>query len=441
LDISLNKTNETEGVIKINLNESDYQPHVDKKVKDYSKKANIKGFRPGKVPQSLIKSMYGKSLVVDEINNMVSQILSGFLRESDEQFLGEPMPVKETMESIDWENQKDFTFEYRIGFAKPFELPIDAKIKMNRHTIKIDDGVIDETIENLQRQFGEPEDAEDVQEKDYIYVQVSHKDEEVDKEIKIDAKELEKAALKKFTGARVNDIVSLEPKKVYKSPNLLQHQLGMTEEEYKKIKGKLDFKIQAIQRIKEIPVGQELFDKTFGEGNVTEEADFREKVKTEVSKNYAKEEEQFFNHKLKEQLIEKAKIEIPDDFLKEWLKKTNEEMSDEILEKEYESYADELRWSLIKNKILKDQDLKIEHEEVVEEAKELIRNQLAASGMPDGLGDQLDAFANNYLQGENGDNYMKVHNQVQQKKVLEHIHSQITIKDKEISLDAFRKLA
>jgi trigger factor len=407
LDISLDKTTENEGIIKITLNKADYQPAVDQKIKEYSKKANIKGFRPGKVPPGLIRSMYGKSLLVEEINQLVSRKLSTYLQESSEQFLGEPMPNEEQMKEIDWDNQEDFIFEYRVGFAGAFELNIDKKVKIDYHTIKIDDAVIDETIENLQRQFGEPSDADEIEEKDFIFVKVQDNDDKLDKEIRLDARELEKSALKKFKGGKIGDEVSLEAKKLYKSVNLLQNQLGLTDEEYKQLKGKLSFKVQAIQRIQEMEVGQNLFDKTFGEGKVNALEDFRDKVKTEVSKNYKNEEEQFFQYKLREQLIDKAGISLPDAFLKDWLLATNENMTEDLLDKEYDSYAKELRWSLIRNRIVKDQSFHIEHEEVQEEAKNLIRNQLAASGMADGLGDQLDAFANNYLQGENGDNYMK----------------------------------
>ena len=441
MEISLDKTDKNEGLIKISLKEADYQPAVDQKVKDYRKKANIKGFRPGKVPESMIRSMYGKSLVVEEINRLVGQKLSSYLKESETNFLGEPLPNREKSDNIDWETQKDFEFEYNIGFANDFDLKIDRKLKTERYKIKIDDTVLKETVENLQRQFGEPKKAEIIEEKDFVYGSVVSSDESINKELKIDMRELEKGAWKKFRSCKGNDKVSITPKKLYKSPNLLKHQLGLTDEEYKKIKGKLAITVQKIERITEAPVDQTLFDKTFGEGAVDSLDSFNEKVKVAVSKNYASEESQFFNFKLSEQLIEKAKIVLPDNFLKNWLKGVNEEMTDEILEKEYSTYARELRWSLIRNYIVKNKSIEIDNEEVLQEAKTLIRNQFAASGVGEGLEDQLAALAINYLQAENGDNYMKVFGQVQNRKVMDFIESEATIKDKEVSLEAFRKLA
>ena len=135
----------------------------------------------------------------------------------------------------------------------------------------------------------------------------------------------------------------------------------------------------------------------------------------------------------------KAKIELPDEFLKKWLLKTNENLTEELLDLEYGTYAKELRWSLIRNKILKDQQIKVEHEDVTNEAKELIKQQFAGSGLPE-MNDQLDTFANNYLQAENGENYMKVFNKVQGNKVIDYIKGEATIKEKQVSLDEFRKL-
>ena len=440
MNITLDKIDKTEALIKVSLKEEDYQPAVNRKVKDYSKKANIKGFRAGKVPEGIIRSMYGKSLLAEEVQQVLSRKLSDYIKESDLQFLGEPLPNLEKADAIDWDNQTEFEFEYNLGFANDFSLAIDKKIKTDKYSIKVDETVVQETIENLQRQFGEPEVVQEVKDKDYVFGPVKNSDGSLDKEIKIDTRELEKGSLKKFVGAEENDEISIDPKKLYKSSHLLQQQLGLSDEEYKNIKGKLFLTIKGIERVKEVEVNQELFDKTFGKGAVKTLEEFKAKVKEAVDKNYKNEEEQYFYYKLREQLVDKAKIELPDNFLKKWLKKTNDEMTDEVLEKEYEAYAKELRWSLIRNQVVKNQDLKVENEEVLNEAKNLIRQQFASSGIGDGMEDQMDSFATNYLQGENGDNYMKVYNQVQNAKAMDHIVSEITLKDKEISLEAFRKL-
>ena len=438
MEITFDKSEKTQGIIKISVNKADYQPGVDQKIKEYSKTANIKGFRPGKVPQGMIRKMYGKALLVDEINKLVSDKLNSYLRESDTQFLGEPLPAESDAE-YDWENQEDFEFKYEIGFAEPFEVKLDKKLKLEKHFINVDDKVIDETIENLQRQFGDTENPDSASDTDTLYGQAKSKDGEVDTEISIDLRDVEKNALKKFSGIKLDDEVEIDPKKGFKHENVIKNQLRMSDDEFKKLK-KLTFTVKAINHYNLAPVNQELFDKTFGKDSVKDEAGFRERVKEIVKQNYQGETEQFFNHQIREKISDSAKINLPDEFLKTWLMRTNENLTPELLDLEYNSYANELKWSLIRNQIVKNQDIKVEHEDVVNEAKELIKKQFASSGLGDQMNDQMDTFANNYLQGENGENYMKVFNQVQTNKVLDHIKNEATVKEKTVSLDEFRKL-
>lgn len=440
MEITLDKIDKTTALIKVSLKEDDYQPGVAEKIKDYSKKANLKGFRPGKVPVGLIKQMYGKSIKVEEINKLVSDKLNGYLRESDLQFLGEPMPREEDFETIDFDNQKDFEFTYNVGFAEHFDLKVDDKLKVDKHSIKIDDKVIDETIENLQRQFGETETADESAAGDVVYGPIKSKDGEIDKEINIDLNDTDKSSAKKLTGVKIGDEIELDPKKLYTDSHKLHHQLGISHDEFDALKGKLTFTVQGITRQKLAEVNQELFDKTFGEGSVKDEKEFREKVAESVGQSFKNEEEQYFDYQLREKLVEKANINVPDDFLKNWLLKTNDQITPEILKDEYETYSKELKWSLVRNKIVKEQDFKVENDEVLEEAKNLIRQQFGQAGLIGQMDDKLDMFAQNYLQAENGDNYMKVYNQVQNKKVFTFIKDNVSIKEKKVTMDEFRKL-
>lgn len=437
MEISFDKTDKTQGLIKISVNKADYQLGVDQKIKEYSKTANIKGFRKGKVPVGMIKKMYGSALLVDEINKLVSDKLNSFLREEGTQFLGEPLPEK-SEESYDWENQEVFDFNYQIGYAQPFNLKIDKKLKVEKYSIKVDDSVLDETIDNLRRQFGEVENPEVSSEHDTLYGQATSSDGLVDQEINIDLRDVEKSAAKRLTGLPLEAEVQLDAKKSFKNENALKSQVRLKEDDFKKLK-KFTFKLKAVNHHNLAPIDQELFDKSFGKGVVQDETEFRIKVKEAISKNYESESDKFFDFQLVKKLSEKAKIDLPDDFLKKWLLRSNENINEELLDEEYDSYAKELKWSLIRNKIIKDQEIKVEHEDVNNEAKELIKRQFAGSGLPE-MNDQLDTFANNYLQAENGENYMKVFNQLQSDKVLGFIKSEATVKDKQLSLDEFRKL-
>ncbi len=440
MDISLDKTENNEALIKISLKQEDYQQGVDQKIKDFSKKANLKGFRPGKVPQGLIRKMYGKSILAEEINRILGEELTKYIRESDLRILGEPMPRRDEMEAINWETQKEFEFTYDAGYAGDFELKVDKKIKVDFAKIKIDDSVIEETIGNLQRQFGEANPAEEVSEGDTIIGQIISESIELDREISIELRECEKAGINKFKGLKVDSTLTIDGKKFFKDAEYITRLAGLTADQVKTAKAKYEFTIKGITHTTPADVNQELFDKTFGAGNVETEEVFREKVNETLAQNYNKESDQLFFIKVKDELVKKAAISLPDAFLKTWLKATNENMTDELLDLEYDQYAKELQWSLISDKISTDNDLKVEHEDVMVEARAQILQQFGGPAIAEQLGDQLDQFANNYLQGENGNNYMKVFNQVKGTKVFEYLKEEITIKEKEVTQEEFRNL-
>lgn len=440
MDISLDKTENNEALIKISLKQEDYQQGVDQKIKDFSKKANLKGFRPGKVPPGLIRKMYGKSILAEEINRILGEELTKYMRESDLRLLGEPMPRREEMEAIDWETQQEFEFTYDAGYAGDFDLKVDKKIKVEKATIKVDDAVIDETIGNLQRQFGETSPAEEVSEGDTVYGQIVAESVELDREISIDTRECEKSGINKFKGLKVDDTLTIDGKKFFKDADYITRLAGLTADQVKTAKAKYEFTVKGITHTVPSEINQELFDKTFGAGNVETEEVFKEKVTETLAQNYERESDQLFFLRVRDELIDKAGITLPDAFLKVWLKATNENMTDELLDTEYDQYAKELRWSLVSEQIASDNDLKVEHEDVMAEARAQILQQFGGPAIAEQLGDQLDQFANNYLQGENGNNYMKVFNQVKGTKVFEFLKGEITVKDKEVTLEEFRKL-
>ncbi len=441
MDISVDKKENLIALIKIKVNEDDYQPKVSQKIKDYSKKANIKGFRPGKVPVGMIKKLYGTSFIVDEVNQILSTELNKLLRESETQFLGEPMPDEEKMKGIQWQDQKDFEFDYKIGYTEEFEIPVNKKTKIDLNRIKIDNKLINETIDNLKKQFGELKNTEIVEEDDTVYGPITSKDSEINQEISIELKDLSKSYKKKFIGAKLDSEIELDVQKAFEEEGYFGRISNLSEEEIKAAKSKFSFKIKGINHTIPAEINQDLFDKTFGKDAVKSEEDFKKKIEETIRKNYSKEEEQYFDYKLRELIVEKTKIDLPDDFLKEWLTNTNENLTPELLETEYQNYAKELKWSLIRNKLAKDNDIKVEHADVMAEAKDMILQQFGGASIAEQLGDQLNTFADNYLKGENGENYMKVFNQVMSIKVYNHLKENITVKEKEIPVEEFRKLS
>ena len=441
LDIQLDKITKTEALIKIKVSETDYQPKVEEKIREYSRKATIKGFRPGKVPTGMIRKMYGKSILVDEVNHMLSHKVSDYIKDNKLEIIGEPLPNVEKALEIDWDQQKEFEFEYNVGLVDEFTVDLSKKVSVTSYTIKVDKKLINETIENLQNQFGEKSEPEVSAEGDSLYGTLKAEDGSREESLVIYTDKVSSKEIKTFVGLSKESIVSFDITKLFKEDSDLAIALGLTKEEAKKLKGKYTFGVKNISRTVKTEVNQELFDKTFGKDAVKSKDEFDQKIKETISENYQQETSMFLDRSVRNELIKSTKLELPDSFLKSWLLRTNEgQITPEDIEKEFGAYTKELKWSLIRNKVSKEQDLKIEHEDVMEEARKLIRRQLAGSGMGSQFESSIDMFVNNYLQGENGDNYMKVHNQVQTLKVMEYIKSQITVKEKEISLEDFREL-
>ena len=442
MDITLDKKTTTEALIKITLKEADYQPKVEQKVKEYSKQAQIKGFRKGKVPTGLVRKMYGKSILVDEINHLLSHTVNDYIKEHKLAILGEPIPNLEKSEGIDWDTQKEFEFEYDIGLVGDFVYDLSKKVKVQSYKIKIDDKSVDEEVEQLRKNYGDRLNPETVEKEDLLHGEISQDESELSQPANLFLEHMEASQVKKFVGAKKEDTVSFDINQAFKSEEVKARILNKPPEEVKQIKGIFNFRIENITRMQPAELKQPLFDRLFGKDMVKTVPELKDRLKGIMEENYIRDTENFLLNQIRDKLVESTKLELPDAFLKRWLLISNQgKLSEEALEKEYDQYSDEMKWSLISNKIAEDHEIKVEHEDVVVKAKELITSQLASSGMNQDWGDQLDTFADNYLKGEEGQNYMKVFNQVRGEKVFEKIQEKVTIKEKEVSVNEFREIA
>lgn len=442
MEITLNKSNNTEGLIKIKLTEGDYQPNVEEKVKDYARKASIKGFRQGKVPTGVIKKMFGKSILVEEINHLLSHKLSDYIKENNLKILGEPIPNQEKALTIDWDSQKNFEFEYQIGMVDDFKYDLSSKVKVKSYPIEVDQKTIDETVSDLKKRFGKVNYPDQSENEDNLFGDLRATEGEFKRENAFIAIEkIEKKEQKKFIGLKKGDEVEFEIGKIFSDDDLIAELLGQSPEEAKGATGKYTFKVNTISRTEPAVLDQELFDRVFGKDAATNEDEFIAKIKETISENYKRESDHFLDHHIEDHFISNTAINLPDDFLKTWLKSTSKgQVTDSVLEKEFDDYKRGLKWDLVKNRIAEDNKITVEAEEVRAKAKDMIISQFGGQAFASQISDKLDGIADNYLQNDNGQNFMKLYNQLRTEKILKYIRENITVQEKKVTVEEFKKI-
>ncbi len=442
MTITLDKKSSTDGLIKITLTESDYQPKVEEKLKEYSRKTNIKGFRAGKVPTGMIKKMYGKSILVEEVNHIISHKVSDYIKENKLSILGDPLPNQEKAFRIDWDEQKEFEFEFQIGMVDSFSYELSPKVNLTSYLIEVDNKVIDETLADVKQRFGNVTSPEISEAADNLFGDVTSADGQT-KSGYFEIASVEKSEQPKYIGLKKDDNFEFDVTKTFKEEAAIAKALNISAEEAKGISGNFSFKISSISRTEQAVIGQDLFDKVFGKDVVKTEEEFIAKIKETISGNYSRETEHLLDHEIQHYYVDHTEVKMPDEFLKNWLKATsNGNITDQVLELEYGNYKNNIKWDLIKNKIAEDQKIVVEGPEVKEKAKQMIAEQFGGAGIAEQLGDKFDAIADNYLAGQDGkgENFMKLYNQLKHEKILKAIKSAATITEKKVSLEEFKKI-
>ncbi len=455
MDIALEKASDTNASLIITLKPEDYKAEVDKKLKQYGKQVSLKGFRPGHVPASLVQKMYGKGILVEEVNGLLSKSVTNYIREQKLQVVGDPMPNREAADAIDWDSQDEFKFSYELGLASDFEADLASLGSVNRYEIEAGDKEVNETIENLRTQFHSQQHPDEAGEGDTLYGELKQlnapEGTEADSAPRFETKtalplaKVAPDALSTFLGRKKDETFTFIIETAFPEEKDRALATGAKKEEAANLTGEFSFTIEDVTRHAPADLNQEFFDKVLGMGAATDEETFRAKVKEIIGQNYARESENLLRNDIEKALLDNILISLPDEFLKKWLLEMNEgKFTAEQIEEQYPDFTKSAKLQLIKNRIAEKNELNVSFEEVMASTRQMVRDQFGFAGSDGGEMDEtIDKIARNYLMDEknNGQNYTQTFNRVFDDKVIDYIKSQLTIVDQTVSLDEFRERA
>ena len=447
MNITQENTDKLNAILKLKVEQEDYSERVDTVLKDYRKQAKVDGFRPGMVPMGLIKKMYYTPVMVDEVNKLVSESIFSYLKDENVRILGEPLPHKDQDQKVDFEKDTEFEFMFDLGLAPELSLEVSAKDKVPFYKIKVDKKQQDEYKEQLFQRYGEFTGVDKASDNELIkgtLVKVNKEGKEVENGMRVENVSLSLEMMKDddqkilFSGTAGGDEVVFDVKKAYPNDTELASLLKIDKTEVAMLEGTFKCSIDEVMKFESAKPGKEFYDKVYGEGEVKTEEEFTKRVSDEISLNYERESEYRFMVDAREVLIKKAKINLPVEFLKRWMVETNEELTEEQVNEDFAKYEDDFRWQLIKEYLLKEQDIKVTEEEALEAAKGMALNQYMQYGISNVPDDYLENYAREMM--SKPEEARKFYEQKGEEKLIEFIKSVVKLDEKEVSSEKFRKL-
>ena len=445
MNISFEAPDKINGLMTITLETADYQPEVDKTLKDYRKRANIPGFRPGQAPMGMIKRQFGPSVKVEAVNKLLGEKLYEYVRENKIQMLGEPLP-SDKQEQLDFESDQPLTFKFDIAVAPEFEAKLSGKDKVPYYNITVDDKLIDQQVEMYQNRSGQYEKVEqyDSEERDMLKGDLR----EVGKEggielsdvvlmpqyIKVDDQK------KLFGGCKLGDIITWNPRKAYPDNDAeVSAMLKIQKEEVKDHEGDFTFQVTEISRYVKHEVNQELFDQVFGDGNVKDEKEFRQKIADQISQQFKTDSDYKFLQDVRAHVEKKVgKLEFPEALLKRVMMNNNKDKGADFVEKNFEASIKELGWHLMKEQLVAAQDIKVDDADLKNVAKEAARMQFAQYGMSNVPDEYLENYAAEMMKKrENVDGLVDRAVDVKLTAALKNV---VKLDEKDITMEDFQKL-
>jgi trigger factor len=447
MNITKENIDDLNAVLKIKIGKTDYEDKVETVLKDYRKKATIKGFRPGMVPIGLIKKMYGRAVEIDEINKIVTENIQKYLTDEKIEILGDPLPKADEQEKFDFDTQQDFTFTFEIGLTPEVELKLSKKNKVNQYEIAIDEKMRSEYIENYTRRYGELRKAEQTEEKDVIKGKIEAIDNDgnvipegpsvEDTSLGIDIIK-DKKIKKEFIGINAGNSIDFDIKKAFPNDTEIAGILHKKKEEVADLGANYRFTINEISRFYPAELGKELFDRIFGEGVVNSEDEFMKKIEEEITVNLKRESDFKLMMDIKNMTMEKTDFQLPEEFLKRWLLRVNEKSTGEQIEKEFDSFRKDLKWQLIRNKVARDNEVKITEEELQKEAENITRYQFQQYGLFYATDEQIANYAKETLKRD--EDAKRIADKILDEKVILLLEELVKLEYKSVTIEEFNKL-
>lgn len=437
------------GILTMTVEPADYQEKVEKTLKDYRKKAQVPGFRPGNVPMGMIKRQYGTAVKVDEVNRLLGEKLYEYIRENKIQMLGEPLPNTEKQVAQDFEKDGDLTFVFDIAVAPEFEVKLSGRDKIPYYNITVDDKLIGQQVEMYQSQAGEFVKADVFSGNDTITGDLRQLDENgntleggitTEASMVMPAYIKDEAQKKLFDGCKPGDIITFNPKKAYPDNDAeVAALLKVKKEDIADVNSDFSFQVTEIRHFQPAEVNQALFDRVFGEGNVKDEKEFREKIAEQLKAQFVGSSDYKFLLDVRAHLEEKVgELQFPETLLKRIMLQNNKDKGEDFVEKNFDASIKELKWHLIKEQIVAAQKIEVKDEDLKVVAKNAMRAQFAQYGMSNVPEDVLENYAEEQLKKrENIDNFV---DRAVDLKLTEVLKNVVKLDEKAISLDDFNKL-
>ena len=448
MNITFEAPDKINGLLTITVEKEDYQEKVEKTLKDYRKRAQVPGFRPGMVPMGMIKKQYGTAVKVDEVNRLLGDKLMEYIRENNIQMLGEPL-ASEKQEAQDLEKDGPFTFVFDIAVAPEFKAELSGRDKIDFYTIDVDDKLIDQQVQMYASQAGEFVKGEVFSGNDTLtgdLRQLDDKGNTLEGGITTEGGMIMPAYIKAedqkklFDGCKPGDIITFNPKKAYPDNDAeVAALLKVEKEQVKDLTSDFSYQVTEIRHFQPAEVNQALFDRVFGEGTVKDEKEFREKIAEALKGQLVQNSDYKFFLDLRAHMEKKVgKLEFPEALLKRVMLNNNKDKGEDFVEKNFEGSIKELKWHLIKEKLVAANEIKVEEDDLKAVAKEAVRQQFIQYGMGNVPDDVLENYAAEQLKKrENLDNFV---DRAVDEKLVEKLKTVVKLNEKTVSLDEFNKM-